>query len=88
MRGDLMFMPMSDYPIEEEGCPFLVLRHGNDMHSFLVQQVQNFEGGIYPDEFNAAVDYSDAVMDAVGWCEMPRVTEPLTIEGTHQETSE
>lgn len=80
MLRELKFRPMVDYPIEEEGAPFLILRHGNDMHSFLIQQVQNFEGQMYPDELDGIVDYSDAVPDAVGWCDIPRLVEPVTVD--------
>lgn len=88
MPGILTFGPMGDYPIEEEGNPFIILRHGNDMHSFLIQQVHNFEGGIYPDELNCAVDHTDAVVDAVGWCDVPHMIEPKTIDMIQMESSE
>ena len=76
----LEFSPMDTYPIEIEGAPFLVLRHGNDMHSSLIQQVQNFEGGIYPDELDGLIDHADAVSDAIGWANIAGISEPITVE--------
>ena len=73
------FLPISTLDIPE-GAPFLVLRHGNDAHKFLIQQVQLFEGQMYPDALAFAVDWGDRITDAVGWCRIGRVSEPVTIE--------
>jgi len=64
-----------------EGQPFLVLRHGNDACKSLIQQVQLFEGEMYPDDMAFAVDWKDRITDAVAWCKLPEVSVPETIEG-------
>jgi hypothetical protein len=75
------FKPMEECPMRE-GVPFLVLRHGNDVAAFLIQQVQAFEGNLYPDQLDGAIDRGDRITDAVGWCDIGAVHAPLTIEAT------
>lgn len=75
----MRFLPISDCPMRE-GAPFLVLRHGNSISDFLIQQVQAFEGNLYPCALDGAVDYFDRIPDAVGWCEIGAIHLPVTIE--------
>jgi len=84
----MRFKPMCECPMRE-GIPFLVLRHGNDVADFLVQQVQVFEGQIYPDSLGAAVDWGDRITDAVGWRDLGAIDAPITIEvSMHPDTQE
>lgn len=77
----MKFKPIQDLDMPE-GEPFLVLRHGNDAHKFLIQQVQIFEGQMYPDALAFAIDWSDRITDAVGWMEIAQIAEPETIDAT------
>lgn len=81
----MKFKEMSTCP-PHEGVPFLILRHGNDAANFLVQQVQWFEGNIYPDALDFCVDYGDRITDAVGWCDLVVIRPPATIQ--HHNNSE
>lgn len=63
-----------------EGVPILILRHGNDAHHFLIQQAQPFEGNLYPDALDFCADYSDAIVDAIGWREIGKIHAPQTID--------
>lgn len=84
MVGMMHFLPLDNHPLEE-GRPFLVLRHGNDAADFLIQQVQCFEGQIYPDALDFVVDFSDRITDAVGWCEIVGVRAPETLDYSTKE---
>lgn len=75
----MQFLPMDDC-LMLEGTPFLILRHGNDAADFLIQQVQVFEGQMYPDAMEFAVDWDDRITDAVGWMPIAYTHPPLTIE--------
>lgn len=75
----MRFKAMDQFPWRE-GVPYLVLRHGNDAADFLVQQVQVFEGHLYPDALDFCVDWDDRVEDAVGWLPLDGIIAPETIE--------
>ena len=81
------FAPMDEAP-KVEGLPFLVLRHGNDAADFLIQQVQYFEGQIYPDALEFAVDWDDRITDAVGWTPIAYMHPPQTVDSTLEEPND
>jgi len=65
-----------------EDCKsFLVALPKNDMADYIILQVSNFEGNMYPDHLNGLIDWSDRVLTATHWCNLidaPR--EQVTIE--------
>lgn len=63
----------------EELVPFLILRHGNGVADFVVQQVSIFEGQMYPDAADGCVDWGDRITDAIGWYPLDDVQPPETI---------
>lgn len=75
----MRFEPMETRPTEEHR-PFLVLRHGNSVADFLIQQVTVYEGQLYPDELNGAIDWDDRVTDAIGWCAIGPIRMPETLD--------
>lgn len=58
--------------------PFLVLRPGNDVADFVIEQVSIFEGRMYPDALNGNIDHSDAIEDAIYW--QPCMWVPVMID--------
>ena len=54
-------------PTDEGGAPFLVLRPGNDVAAFVIEQVSVFEGQMYPDAANGLIDWDDRITDATHW---------------------
>ena len=80
----MKFEAMESCP-QVDGLPLLVLRHGNDAADFLIQQVQVFEGQMYPDALEFAVDWDNRITDAVGWMPIAFTHPPVTIEHNSKE---
>jgi len=62
--------PISEAP-KSEHKPFLVQLPGNDMADYIVMQVSNFEGRMYPDARDGCIDWEDGITNAVAWRPLP-----------------
>lgn len=52
---------------QTEDVPFLVLLPKNSVADFVIVQVTRFEGQIYPDHMDGAIDWDDRVTTATHW---------------------
>lgn len=62
-----------------ESIPFLALVKREK--ELIIVQVSVFEGNLYPCYLGAAIDYGDAIHDALGWRDIGRIDFPMQIEG-------
>jgi hypothetical protein len=65
--------PIKTAPTDELE-PFLVLMPKNDVADFVIVQVSRFEGRLYPDALNGAIDWDDGITTATHW--MPALKLP------------
>lgn len=64
------WQPIATSPMTETE-PFLVLRPGNDVAPFVIEQVSRFEGQMYPDAKHGFIDWDDRITDATHWAPVP-----------------
>jgi hypothetical protein len=63
------FLPIGTAPKDESS--FLIVRPRADGDGLYVEEASFFEGFFYPERLGCLVDYSDAILDAVGWLPLP-----------------
>ena len=67
---DEQWLPIESAP-KDEGVHFLVRLPGNSMADEIVFQVSLFEGQMYPDFLDGAIDWNDRITTATHWLPKP-----------------